>query len=67
MSFFKVYGFKKFGAAANTDGIIHKLVTVFDSSCTKDKFVMLHVSGSAYLPAILILHRDLPIVGHVHQ
>jgi hypothetical protein len=45
-------------AAHNTDGIIHKLVTVFDSSYPKDKFVMVHVPGHAHLPAIKILHRD---------
>jgi hypothetical protein len=43
---------------ANTDGRVNKLVTVFDSSCTPDKFAMVHAPGHAHLPAIKILHRD---------
>jgi len=42
----------------NTDGMFNKLVTVFDSSCTQDKFVMVYVPGHAHLPTIKILYRD---------
>ena len=35
----------------NTDGMFNKLVTVFISFCTQDKFVMVHVPGHAHLLA----------------
>ena len=45
-----------------TDGdMFIKLVTVFDCSCTQDKFVMLYAPGHSHLPTIKILHRDIPI------
>jgi hypothetical protein len=49
---------KENNTAHNTDGRVNKLVTVFESSCTQDKFVIAHVPGYAHLTAIKILYRD---------
>jgi len=50
--FKKEYWDKNKSKTANTDGRVNKLVMVFDSSCTQDKFVIALAPGHAHLLTI---------------